>query len=103
MSYQLQPIVVGNTHDFVANFQKDGSTWNITGGTISLYLIKPNGVVLPPFSATITSGSGGVAHYAAAATVLDVPGEWKKLWYVSVSGVVQRSTKIPFMVYDSEG
>ena len=94
-----QKIVVGSTPDFTLNAQKDSVVWDITGGTILLYLIKPDGTVLGPYTATITSGIGGIAHYQVATTVLNIRGSWYKQWKVTVSSIVMWSEQIPFTVY----
>ncbi len=99
MPFISQPIVVGDTVDFTLNARKDGSTWNITGATVTLYLQKPDATVLSPFSATVSGGADGIAHYQVATTVLSVAGTWGLQWKVSLSGVVAWSKVITFTVY----
>jgi hypothetical protein len=98
MPYIDQPIVVGNTHDFKLTAKKDGSVWDISGATITLYLRKPDGTVLSGFSASITNGPAGLAHYQVDNDDLDVAGDWARQWKVVKSGVELKTKIIPFTV-----
>ncbi len=95
-----QPIVVGDTVDFRLLASKNGTAWDMTGGAVSLYLQRPDGTVLGPFAATISTSQ---ADYTADVTNVDVPGGWTRQWKVSVAGVVMRSRPIAFDVYGQLG
>lgn len=97
-TYVVQPIVVGDTIDFVINARKDGAVYDLTDATVSLYLQKPDGTVLSAFSATVSDGPGGVAHYQTATTVLDTAGDWVRQWKTVKSGVVLWTRKRLFTV-----
>lgn len=101
MSYIDQPIIVGNTQDFTLYAKKDGVVWDITGATVLLSLRKPDGTILGPFTAIISNGPGGIAHYQVDNTVLDIEGDWSREWKVSKSGVEIRTKIINFTVEPS--
>lgn len=90
--YVQEPIVVGDTPDFILTAQKDGVVWNLTGATVTLTLYSPIGTVLGPYTATISNPTGGVAHYQVPTdTILD-PGDWHRRW-VCVQGGIRASTR----------
>ena len=78
--------IIGNTHKFLLIAEKDGVAWDITGGTITLYLEKPNGALLTK-SATIISGPAGTAYYTTLTTDLSAAGRWKRWWKVVVGSI----------------
>ena len=94
------PFVINDTKTFVLVPTKDGTTWDITGATVTLYLRKPSGVILEK-SATVAS-SGTSASYVDSSSSLTVEGSWARWWKVSqtVSSVTTTltSTPIPFTV-----
>jgi len=98
MAFTDQPLVVGDTADFTLYAKKDGVVWDISGGTVLLYLRKPDGTVLSAFTATISNGAGGVAHYQVADTVLDTAGDWARQWKIEKSGVELKTKIIYFSV-----
>lgn len=101
MPFTDQPIVVGSTIDFTLNAKKDGVVWDITGATVLLYLRKPNGTVLDAFTATVSNGPGGIAHYQVADTVLNTEGDWARQWKVEKSGVELKTRIVNFTVEPS--
>ncbi len=102
--YVDQPIVVGDTVDFKLTAKKDSAVWDITGATVTFYLMKPDGTILSPFTATLSSPTLGIAHYQVATTVLSVAGKWQRQWKVVTSGsVVMWSGEIVFRVYGAMG
>ena len=100
MSFKTQPIVIGDTVDFTLYARKNGATWDITSGTVSLYLTDPSGNVSSPYSATISDGAAGLAHYQVATDVLDEAGDWYARWKVVKSGITMYSALLPFNVQD---
>lgn len=100
-SYFDQPIIVGNTVKFRLLAKKDGVVWDLTGATVSLYLLKPDGsTVLGPYVATIDDGPAGDASYQVSESVLDTAGPWALQFKVSKSGIVLRSRVYGFNIYD---
>ena len=102
MAFTEQRIVVGDTIDFNVYWRKDGVTWNITGGAITLFLKNPAGTVTS-YSATISSGTEGLAHYLAAGSILDQAGTWVRQWKAVVSGVTLYTEQIEFDVLQALG
>jgi len=98
-TYTPQKIVVGDTIDFTLAAKKNGSAWNITGGSVLLYLVKPDATVLGPFDATLSSPTTGGAHYAVDTDVIDQSGDWVRQWKVSAEGITLWSQEIGFPVY----
>jgi hypothetical protein len=96
--YVSQPIVVGDDVDLYLYVKKDGVVWNITGGTVLLYLRDPDGNWSAALSATIVSGSEGIARYSADETVFDQPGDWVKQWEVTVGTTTERTKAKKFTV-----
>lgn len=94
------PMIVGSTYRFTLTATKDGETWDISGGTITLTLIDPSGNAAD-YSASIVSGPAGTARYDGATSLLDEPGMWRRSWTVSVGGVVLESAPILFSVEPS--
>lgn len=94
------PLIVGSTYRFTLTATKDGSAWDISGGSITLTLIDPGGNATG-YAASIVSGPAGTARYDGAVGLLDEAGVWRRSWTVSVGGVVQESVPIVFSVEPS--
>lgn len=94
-SYVDQTTKVGATKRFDLSAYKDEAAWTLTGGTVNLYLRKPDDTVLGPYVATI---SGSTATYTTGTSVHDTVGDWKCQWYISVGGVVQWSDEETYTV-----
>lgn len=89
---------VGNTHRFRTNpMRKDGAVYNLTGTTVSLLLIKPDGTVLTK-AATLDDAANGVASYTTTTTDFDTAGIWKRQWKVVDGSIVLRSAPVAFEV-----
>lgn len=97
-TYIPQKIVVGDTIDFTLSAKKNGSAWNITDGSVLLYLVKPDATVLGPYTATLSSPATGGAHYAVDTDVIDQSGDWLRQWKVSAGGETLWSQEISFPV-----
>ncbi len=93
-------LVVGNNPCFELIAHKDAVIWNITGADVQLYLRKPSGDVAA-YTATITDGLNGVAHYESLVTDLDEPGFWTRSWRVTQGTLSLECVAIPFVVEDS--
>ncbi len=76
-----QNVVVNNTMTFRIVFKKNGSIWDISGATVTLFLEDPNGD-RQGYLATIDDGPNGVASYQVDDTVLAIPGDWVKQWLI---------------------
>lgn len=100
--------VVGGTYDWFLNpaqintetAPKVFGTWDITGATVTISFVDPNGNG-HSFSATIVSGPNGTAHYINATSLFNISGQWGYSWKVSLSGTVLESQIINFTVYPS--
>jgi hypothetical protein len=97
-AYEEQDVVVGNDVTFTLAVKKDGALWDITGGTVLLYLRDPAGNWSTAYSGTIVSGPAGTARYVANETVIDEEGEWALQWSVTVSGTTLRTVVETFTV-----
>lgn len=95
MSYSVQPIVVGDTIDFVVHWKKDGVVWDVTGGTPTLYVRDPDGNV-ETLSATVSDGPNGEASYVYSS--FDAAGTWVRQWKMVKSGVTLLTRQIEFEV-----
>lgn len=99
MSYLNQPIQIGDTIQFIVFAQKNGVTWDITGGTVTLTLKKPNGTSLGPYSATLDDPTAGEASYTVSDTsVINAAGIWQLQWKIVVGSITMRSAIISFKV-----
>jgi hypothetical protein len=95
-----QPVIVSDTIDFTLNALKDGVVWDLTGATVSLYLLKPDKVTkVGPFAAALSDAVNGVAHYQVASTVIDRVGTWQRQWRVVLGSVQLWSKLYSFDVY----
>jgi uncharacterized protein YfaS (alpha-2-macroglobulin family) len=97
MAFVDQPTVAGDTVDLTIHAKKDGVVWDITGATVTLYLISPGGTATAK-SATVSDGPGGVAHYTTATTDLSEAGDWKVQWKVVAGAVTMWSDQIDLEV-----
>jgi hypothetical protein len=99
VAYQNQQLVVGDTAQFILYARKNGVTWDITGGTVLLYLWKKDSSSTSgPYTATLTTPTSGEADYTVATTVLDSAGTWFRQWKITVGSIVMRSNPIQFLV-----
>lgn len=104
----IQPVVVGGTYDWFLNPASINTeaapgvfgAWNITGATVTITFVDPSGVG-HSFSATVTSGANGQAHYINTTSLFTTAGDWFYSWRVSLSGTVLESQMIPIKVYPS--
>ena len=96
-TYSSQQIVVGNTTDFQLLAAKNGVAWDISGGTVTLYLKKPDGTLLTK-GATLTSPTTGQADYICLTTDLDQDGDWVKQWKVVAGGLTMWTDEETFTV-----
>ncbi len=89
----LRPLFAGSTEVFQAQGFLNGFAWDLSGGSGSLRLVNPLGVVT-----TITASiSGGCA--LAPWTVTGPSGSWSRQWTLTdVDGVVQVTDQIAFEV-----
>lgn len=81
---------VGDTPRMRMTATKDGTTWDVTGATITFYLKDPDGNV-ESFAGTIETAASGTFYRDLATTVLDEEGRWAKRFKVEQSGVVAHS------------
>jgi hypothetical protein len=101
----VQPVVVGGTYDWFLNPASINTeaapgvfgAWNITGATVTITFINPFGTG-QSFTATVTSGPAGQAHYVNATSLFNVAGQWGYSWRVSLAGTVLESDIYPLMV-----
>ena len=96
--YIEQPIAVGSTPRFRVYAQLDSATWDLTGGTVELYLGKPDGTVVGPLSVTLTDAEAGEATYTALTTTLDQAGRWWRQRKYDIDGVIEWSQRYEFEV-----
>jgi hypothetical protein len=94
-----QPLTTGDSQDFILNARKDGSSWDLSSATVSLYLRRPDGIVLGPLTATVIQPTNGVAHYLSQ-TELSLPGQWRRHWLIQDTNgpTTRRSREIGFVV-----
>ncbi len=97
-TYTDQGIVVGDDHDFGVAVEKDGVVWDITGASVKLYLRDPSGNWSTAYTATVSDGPGGLAHYQVDETVLDEVGYWIRQWEITKSGITLRTDRFEFYV-----
>jgi hypothetical protein len=94
--YPDQPIVVGDTPNFALKAQKNCLPWDMTGGSVSLYLKRPDQAVLGPFGAVVV---GDTATYQVPSdTVLSQVGDWTRQWQVKLLNLEVWSGEIGFSV-----
>jgi hypothetical protein len=93
----MPTITRGSTHRFQLTATKDGAVWDLTGATVTLFLIDTLGAETS-YTATISSPSGGVAYYDVATSVLTQAGTWSRAWRIVQSGVTMWSVRTGFDV-----
>lgn len=98
MSYAVQPIVVGDTINLIVFWKKDGSVWDVTGATATLFVKDPDGNV-EELAASIADGPAGECNYVYSS--FDTPGTWVRQWRVVKSGITLLTKQIEFQVYPS--
>lgn len=84
MAVEVAP-TTGSTIRLEAVITRDGEVWDLTGATVTLYLIDPSGNK-SSHSATIDSATDGEVHYTTSTSDLDEEGEWGRQWRVQQSG-----------------
>lgn len=97
----MATITKGSTHRFQLTATKDGVVWDLTGATVTLYLIDTAGVQTN-YTATISDPTAGVAYYDVSTSVLNQSGQWARAWRVVQSGVTLWSVRTGFYVTRGE-
>jgi len=93
-----ETFMVGNTKAFTYAPTLDGAVWNLTGATVTFYLLSPTpGAVPISFSATVQPG-GLSAVYTCTTSDLSVPGVWYRWWNAVLSGVQETMPAVQFNV-----
>ena len=93
----MPTITKGSTHRFQLTATKDGAVWDLTGATVTLYLIDTLGVETN-YRATLSNPTAGVAYYDATTAILSTSGQWSRAWKVVQSGVTLWSGRTGFFV-----
>lgn len=97
-----QLLAIGDTATFKVEAEKDGTTWDLTGGTVEITFRNPSGTILGPYTATISNPTGGIAYYSVSDTFLDGAGIWARQWRIVVGSIQMRSMQpIQFTVYSN--
>jgi hypothetical protein len=80
--------------------KKDGVPWDLTGGSATLFLQDPNGVVTSNVGTIATN----VATFQATSTTLDESGDWVRQWkLVDALGTVEYQEETSFSVMEVLG
>ncbi len=103
-----EPVVVGGTYDWFLNPASINTevapevfgAWDLTNATVTISFIPPSGPGLH-FTATVTNGPAGQAHYINATSLFSTAGQWGYSWKVSLAGTVLESQITPFTVFAS--
>ncbi len=95
--YESQPVMAGDTLNWVLRARRNGATWNLTGATVSLYFRNQAGTVYGPYSAELTDAANGVAEYQNESALL-TGGTWRRHWLIAQAAVTRRSREIGFDV-----
>lgn len=103
----VQPVVMGGTYDWFLNASINTEAapdvygaWNITGATVTVTFVDPSGAG-HGFTATVTAGQLGQAHYINTTSLFNAVGQWGVSWKVSLSGTVLENRISNFQVYQS--
>ena len=94
-------MTVGGTFILTHAAKKDGVVWDLTGATVTVYLGKPSGTVVGPFTATVAAPTTGVATYttlAGATPTLSEDGRWWAVWRVVQGAIDVDSERMHFPV-----
>lgn len=105
----IAAVVVGGTYDWFLNPASINTeaapgvfgAWNLTGATVTITFVDPNGNGHSFTATVLTPGTAGTAHYINATGLFNVAGAWFYSWKVSLSGTVLESQLIPLTVYPS--
>lgn len=92
------PLTVGSQYRFEATLTKDGSPWDLTGATVTLYFKRPDGTTFSKTGSLLNSGLNGQVYYDCTTTDLDQAGNWTRAWKIVVGGVTDYATPVQFTV-----
>ena len=101
MAFLEQPVVVGDNVTFALQAKKSGVLWDITGGTVTLYLRNAAGTWLAAITASLVDPATGQAQYQVdnSAVTLSAAGTWRRQWKVTAGGVTLWSRQYEFEIY----
>lgn len=68
----------------------DGVPWDITGGSATLYFVRPDGVVLTILGSIISR----IPQYFDSPSSLTAAGEWRRWWKLIDAAGVELSTPV---------
>lgn len=93
-------VALGTTKRFEEEIPNLHSGWtDLTGATITFTLTNPNGIRTTA-SGSVDTTTLNLVYYDAAATVLNVEGEWFYYFVVNKSSVIETTLPQHFRVYD---
>lgn len=81
----LEQVFLGTVHRFQGTITKNGVIWPLTGCTVTITFLRPDGTSFTR-SCTIDNGPAGIASYvtlAGGTPDLDTKGNWKRFWNVT--------------------
>lgn len=90
-------ITAASTYRHKLTATKDGSTWDLTGATITLYFRDPDGTVTAK-SASLLVAASGTAYYDSSTTDVVTEGRWHRAWRVVQGSIDITSFADSFMV-----
>lgn len=95
-------ITLGSTQRFELEARLNGSAWDLTPATVTIYLQAPDGTE-QGYVATVSDATGGIAYYDVAKTIFTAGGAgvWKRKWKVVDGTITQVSVPIPFKLIAS--
>lgn len=93
-------LTTGSTYAWTPNaagLTLDGTTWDLTGATVTLYLTDPNGNETP-YDVPVTNAAAGIAQRRGLATDLPIPGQWQRCYRVQQGSIDLTSLPVGFRV-----
>src|SRR5262245_36180002 len=95
-----EALTKNSTYEWFLTATKDGVVWDLTGATVTLLLLDPDGTTATK-SASLVVPASGTAKYVGTTTDLPKAGNWSRAWRV-VQGVIDvTGLPIPFTVIKS--
>jgi hypothetical protein len=104
----LDDLSLASVERFRVTVRKDGAAWDLSDGTVTIKLVRPDKTVSVEAEMTAEDGEGGVFYYDTLVTDLDEAGYWSaSLRIVDNAPAVPVSKDYPysigFYVADPEG
>ena len=96
----LKPLTINSNDTILFQPFANGVIWDLTGGSATLRMVDPNGMVYAYPASIVGPAGAGIASYPW--TVIAPPGDWRRAWDVTnAQGIRQVTLPLAFEVVAS--